>query len=186
MIVIADTTPLNYLVLIDQSNLLPRLYGRVLIPPAVYKELLAEGTPACVRDWAVHRPAWLEVRPPFLPLDIGHDPRDAGECEAIALALELRADLLILDDRNARLEAARRNLVVIGTLRVLEDAAQLGMIDLPHALQRLQQTSFRASAKLLQAMLDRDEVRRKKHPQGTRKRGVYLSGTSRQTIACPE
>ena len=109
MIVIADTTPLNYLVLIDQSNLLPRLYGRVLIPSAVYQELQAEGAPASVRDWA-----------------------------------------------------ARRNLTVIGTLRVLEDAAQLGLIDLPHALQRLQQTTSRASAKLLQAMLDRNEVTRKK------------------------
>ena len=163
MIVIADTTPLNYLVLIGQSNLLPRLYGRVLIPPTVYEELQAEGAPASVRDWAAHRPAWLEVRPAFLPLDVGREPLDAGECEAIALALELKADLLILDDRDARIEAARRNLMVIGTLRVLEDAAQLGLVDLPHALRQLQQTSFRASAKLVQAMLDRDEVRRKKH-----------------------
>ncbi len=163
MIVIADTTPLNYLVLIGQSNLLPRLYGRVLIPPTVYEELRAEGAPASVRDWAAHRPAWLEVRPAFLPLDIGYDPLDAGEREAIALALELKADLLILDDRDARIEASRCNLKVIGTLRVLEDAAQLGLVNLPHALRRLQQTTFRASAKLLQAMLDRDEVRRKKH-----------------------
>jgi predicted nucleic acid-binding protein len=162
MIVIADTTPLNYLVLIDHSDLLPRLYGRVLIPPAVYEELQAEGTPASVRDWAAHHPAWLEVRPAFLPLDIGLDPLDQGECEAIALALELEADLLILDDRDARIEASRRKLVVIGTLRVLEDAAQLGLIDLPHALQRLRQTTFRASAKLLQAMLDRDAARKKK------------------------
>jgi predicted nucleic acid-binding protein len=162
MIVIADTTPLNYLVLIDQSDLLPRLYGRVLIPPAVYQELQAEGAPASVRDWAAHRPAWLEVKPAFLPLDIENDSLDAGESEAIALALELKADLLILDDRDARIEAARRNLTVIGKLRVLKDAAQLGLIDLPHALQRLQQTTFRASAKLLQAMLDRDEVTRKK------------------------
>jgi predicted nucleic acid-binding protein len=162
MIVIADTTPLNYLILIGQPNLLPRLYGRVLIPPAVYEELQAEGAPASVRDWAVHRPAWLEVRPALLPLDIGHDPLDAGECEAIALALELKADLLILDDRDARIEASRRSLVVIGTLRVLEDAAQLGLVDLPDALRRLQQTTFRASAKLLQDMLDRDEVRRKR------------------------
>jgi predicted nucleic acid-binding protein len=162
MIVIADTTPLNYLVLIDQSNLLPRLYGRVLIPQAVYEELQAEGAPASVRDWATHHPAWLEVRPALLPLGIGLDPLDSGEREAIALALELKADLLILDDRDARLEATRRNLMVIGTLRVLEDAAQLGLIDLPHAIERLQQTTFRASAKLFQAMLERDDARKKK------------------------
>jgi predicted nucleic acid-binding protein len=71
----------------------------------------------------------------------------------------LEADLLTLDDRDARIEASPRNLMVIGALRVLEDAAQLGLVDLPHALRQLQQTTFRASAKLLQAMLDRDEVR---------------------------
>jgi predicted nucleic acid-binding protein len=162
MIVIADTTPLNYLVLIDQPNLLPHLYGRVLIPPAVYEELQAEGTPAPVRDWAANHPAWLEVRPVLLPWDIGLDPLDEGEREAIALALEMKADLLIVDDRDARIEASRRKLIVIGTLRVLEDAAQLGLIDLPQALQRLQQTTFRASAKLLQAMRDRDAARKKK------------------------
>jgi predicted nucleic acid-binding protein len=162
MIVIADTTPLNYLVLIDQSNLLPRLYGRVLIPQAVYEEFQAEGAPASVRDWATHHPAWLEVRPALLPLGIGLDPLDPGEREAIALAVELKADLLILDDRDARLEATRRNLMVIGTLRVLEDAAELGLIDLPHAIERLQQTTFRASAKLFQAMLDRDDARKMK------------------------
>jgi predicted nucleic acid-binding protein len=92
---------------------------------------------------------------------MGLDPLDPGEREAIALALELKADLLILDDRDARMEASRRSLMVIGTLRVLEDAAQLGLIDLPQALQRLQHTTFRASAKLVQAMLDRDAVRKK-------------------------
>jgi predicted nucleic acid-binding protein len=74
----------------------------------------------------------------------------------------LKADLLILDDRDARIEASRRHLTVIGTLRVLEDAARLGLIDLPLALQRLRQTTFRASAKLLQAMLDRDAARKEK------------------------
>jgi len=162
MIVIADTTPLNYLVLIDQPNLLPRLYGRVFIPQAVYEELQAEGAPAPVRDWAAHHPAWLEVRSPSIPLGAGPGGLDPGEWEAIILALELKADLLILDDRDARIEASRRKITVIGTLRVLEDAAQLGLIDLRQALQRLQQTTFRASAKLLQAMLERADARKKK------------------------
>jgi len=162
MIVIADTTPLNYLVLIDQSHLLPQLYGRVLIPQAVYDELQQERTPAPVRAWVANHPAWLEVRQASVPLDSKLEELDRGEREAIALALELQADLLILDDRDARVEASRRNLVVIGTLRVLEDAAQLGLVDLPRALQRLQQTTFRASAYLVRALLDRDAERNKK------------------------
>ena len=164
MIVIADTTPLNYLVLIDQPHLLPQLYGRVLIPQAVYDELQQERTPAPVRAWVANRPAWLEVRQASVPLDSELEELDRGEREAIALALELQADLLILDDRDARVEASRRNLVVIGTLRVLEDAAQLGLVDLPRALLRLQQTTFRASPYLVRALLDRD-VERNKKPQ---------------------
>jgi predicted nucleic acid-binding protein len=162
MIVIADTTPLNYLILIGEVNLLPRLYGRVLIPAAVYRELRAARTPAPVREWAAQPPVWLEVRQASLTPSGDLEALDAGECEAIALALELNADLVILDDRDARIEALRRKLPVIGTLRVLEDAGQLGLIDLPQALQRLQQTTFRASAKLLQAMLDRDRARKNK------------------------
>jgi len=162
MIVIADTTPLNYLVLIDQPHLLPQLYGRVLIPQAVYDELQQERTPAPVRAWVANRPAWLEVRQASVPLDSELEELDRGEREAIALALELQADLLILDDRDARVEASRRNLVVIGTLRVLEDAAQLGLVDLPRALLRLQQTTFRASPYLVRALLDRDAERNKK------------------------
>jgi len=117
---------------------LPQLYGRVLIPQAVYDELQQERTPAPVRAWVANRPAWLEVRQASVPLDSELEELDHGEREAIALALELQADLLILDDRDARVEASRSNLVVIGTLRVLEDAAQLGLVDLPRALQRLQ------------------------------------------------
>ena len=56
MIVIADTTPLNYLVVIEHSHLLPQLYGRVLIPRAVFEELQQERTPAAVRAWASHPP----------------------------------------------------------------------------------------------------------------------------------
>jgi predicted nucleic acid-binding protein len=162
MIVIADTTPLNYLVLIRESHLLPQLYGRVLIPQAVCDELRQERTPAPVRAWVAKRPAWLEVRQASVPLDSELEELDRGEREAIALALELRADLLIVDDRDARVAACRRNLVVIGTLRVLEDAAQLDLVDLPRAMQRLQQTTFRASPHLVRALLERDAERRKK------------------------
>jgi predicted nucleic acid-binding protein len=115
-----------------------------------------------VRAWVANRPAWLEVRQASVPLDSELEELDRGEREAIALALELQADLLILDDRDARVEASRRNLVVIGTLRVLEDAAQLGLVDLPRALLRLQQTTFRASPYLVRALLDRDAERNKK------------------------
>jgi predicted nucleic acid-binding protein len=69
MIVIADASPLNYLVLINEVHILPKLYGRVLIPPGVWAELQQERTPEPVRQWAAKPPEWLEVRTPHQAVD---------------------------------------------------------------------------------------------------------------------
>jgi predicted nucleic acid-binding protein len=122
MIVVADTTPLRYLVLIERERLLPALYGRVLIPPAVAAELEHESGPEIVRAWLAARPDWLEIRPPIIYVGPAPD-LDAGEREAIALAEEVSADLLLVDYWEARQEAERRRLRVVGTLRVLADGA---------------------------------------------------------------
>jgi len=57
MIVVSDTSPVRYLVLIDCINALPELVGQVILPPAVYGELTAEKTPQKVRDFVLHPPA---------------------------------------------------------------------------------------------------------------------------------
>src|SRR5438309_9454519 len=114
MIVVADTTPLRYLVVIDREHLLPELYGRVLIPPAVAEELNHESTPEVVRDWLASGPTWLEIRQPAQNLGSALD-LDWGEQEAIALAEEVSADLLLVDDWDARQEAERRHLRAVGT-----------------------------------------------------------------------
>jgi predicted nucleic acid-binding protein len=155
MIVIADTTPLNYLVLIDTVEILPQLYGRVLIPPAVWEEFQRPETPEDVRAWVAQRPDWLEIR----AIERNPDPEvqslGAGEREAIALAEELHADRLIMDDRAARRIATQRNLIVIGTLGVLVEAAERGLIDFSDATSRLQQTSFYVSPEVLNPLLQR-------------------------------
>jgi predicted nucleic acid-binding protein len=116
MIVIADTTPVNYLVLIQEADLLPQLFGQVLIPPAVFEELKDPETPAPVRAWLANAPAWLQVQPLHSQPDPKLDYLDDGEREAIALAEELKADQILLDEIDARKEAARRKLPFIGTL----------------------------------------------------------------------
>ncbi len=153
MIVIADTTPLNYLILVGEVEILPRLYGRVLIPPAVHQELSSPSAPGEVRNWAAAPPEWLDIQSPpveapELPSNLG-----AGEREAIALAEQLSADQLIVDDMTARREAERRGLVVIGTLGVLREAAAEGLIDLRVTLERLSKTSFHVSPELIQQLL---------------------------------
>ena len=160
MIVVADTTPLRYLVVIERAHLLPALYGRVLIPPAVAEELNHESTPDLVRTWLAGRPNWLEIRQPSRTLEPEVD-LDRGEQQAIALAEEVAADLLLVDDWDARLEAKRRRLRVVGTLRVLADGAQRGLADLEESFERLRHTNFRVNSELLESLLE--EHRRGKH-----------------------
>lgn len=159
MIVIADTSPLHYLILLEHTEILQHLYGRVIIPRAVARELQAERTPPRVKQWIVSPPSWLEVREITLPPDLALAELDPGEQEAIALAEALRADALILDEKRGRREAERRKLRVIGTVRVLDDAAEAGLVDLPAALAQLQAFGFYLDAKLMQFLLERHAAR---------------------------
>jgi predicted nucleic acid-binding protein len=162
MLVVADTSPLHYLVLIEHETTLPALYERVAIPPAVVADLQYGHTPDLVRAWISQRPAWLEVREPRVTLDARRFPRlGAGEREAIALARELQASLLLIDDADGRAEAERHALTATGTLGILEAAAIRGLIDLPDALTRLQATTFRARPELFQDLLERDAARKR-------------------------
>ena len=142
MIVIADTTPINYLVLIEQAELLHLLYERVIIPQAVFDEMRHERTLPEVKDWLARRPVWLEVQPVNALSDAALEKLDEGEREAIILAEQLRADAIIMDERDGVREALRRNLRVIGTLGVLDEAATRGLLNLPEALSGYSKPAF--------------------------------------------
>jgi predicted nucleic acid-binding protein len=160
MLVVADTSPINYLVLLEHEVLLPRLYTRILLPPAVIHELLDPEAPAAVQRWAAHLPSWCEVkRPPVLSPGEALGHLGAGEQEAIILAGELHADVLLIDEEDGRRAALAR--AVTGTLGVLERAAERGFIDLPSTLTRLLTTSFRVRDDLVQAALARDTARKR-------------------------
>ncbi len=131
----------------------------MIYPEAVWRELRAPKTPAPVTHWVAHPPSWLDVRPVSVPNDPALMELDAGEREAIALAEMLRAAALILDDKAARREAERRHLPVIGTVRVLDDAAEAGLLSLPETLQQLREAGFYLDAKLVQYLLDRQSRR---------------------------
>ncbi len=68
MIVISDTSPINYLILIECVNVLPELYGRVMIPEGVFEELQRQSTPEVVREWIAAIPSWLEVHQAHVPV----------------------------------------------------------------------------------------------------------------------
>ena len=96
-LVIADTGPINYLLLISHIDILPALFDKVILPSPVKEELMDPEAPALVRAWVGNPPKWLDVQQacgPDIVADLGR-----GETAAITLAIELHADLLLMDDR---------------------------------------------------------------------------------------
>lgn len=155
MIVVSNTSPINYLILIDHINLLPELFQQIMIPEAVYNELCDASAPAPVQNWIATPPDWLKIQSVNQPSDAIVDTLDPGEREAILLAQALKANLLLLDDMKARRAALEKGLVITGILGILDQAATMKRIDLPTAIQSLQNTSFWASDSLLQQLLDK-------------------------------
>ncbi len=153
MIVVADTSPVNYLILIQEVDILPKMYGRVVIPQSVREELVRASAPQAVRSLINQLPIWLEVRSLLAVPDSSLARLDAGERDAITIAAELHADRLIVDEREGRREAERRGIPVIGTLGVLREAAVLKLLDLRVAVERLQTTSFYVAPEVLASLL---------------------------------
>jgi predicted nucleic acid-binding protein len=154
MIVVSDTSPINYLVQIDAIHILSALFGQVTIPIAVHSELLAPNSPDSVRRWLWEPSAWLRIETASDScLDVVDKRLDAGERQAIAFAIDRKAGLLIIDERAGRLESKRLNLNVTGTLGVLVLAAHRGLIDLPTAIERLKETNCYLSAALISRVL---------------------------------
>ena len=145
--VIADTSPLQYLHQLGLLDLLPSFYGTVLVPEAVVREI------AVGRAQGVFLPdptalPWVQVRrvagQAVLPLvsDLG-----AGEREVLALALEVRQPLVIVDDLLARRQAQRFKFPMTGTLGLLLKGKQERRIDrLEPLLDRLERLNFRLDA----------------------------------------
>jgi predicted nucleic acid-binding protein len=150
MIVVADSGPLHYLILLDQTELLHRFYGQVIVPEAVLRELTSSKAPQPVKDWLSAPPSWLRVESVSLSeIELVTSELDLGEREAIAIAHLLRADLLLMDELAGRAEARRLNLRVTGTLGILRAAAEKGLIDVPEILARLGDTSFYVDGNLI-------------------------------------
>ena len=131
MIVISDTSAITNLAAIDQLTLLPLLYGQVIIPEAVYREL-ADIDPPVSGGVEVQTATWLEVKlitnrevVDRLQSEVGLDP---GESEAIALALAIEADLLLIDERRGRTEADRLGIKITGLLGILVEAKRQNLI----------------------------------------------------------
>ncbi len=129
MIVVSNTSPITNLALIDRLDLLPQLYETLTIPDAVWHELVVKGAhlPSAQQ---IASASWLSVRPvtnQALVLSLRQD-LDAGEAEAIALAMEMDADLLLIDERIGRESAQHLGVTYMGLIGILIQARQRGLL----------------------------------------------------------
>lgn len=161
-VIVADTAPLNYLVVIEAVGILPRLFASVLIPLAVKNELSHGHAPVAVSTWIASPPVWLKVVNLKTTVAPALSYLDVGEAEAITLALEQPGTLLLMDDRHGALEARKRGLEVVGTLAVLDSAAARDWIDLQEMFRRLRASTFRSPLRLMARMLEEDALRKKR------------------------
>lgn len=156
MIVISDTSVISNLAAIGQLDLLRKLYGKIIIPEAVYNEMagLSYVVPGAVEVQTVN---WIEQKS-ITRSDLVAKMRnvlDLGEAEAIALAVEIQADLIIIDEKRGRAIAMSYQLNIIGILGVLLQAKDRCLIPSvkPLILELINQANFRVSHQLYAEIL---------------------------------
>ncbi len=156
MIVVSDASPIINLAIIGRLDFLRSLYGNVIIPQAVQDEVSA-ALPGKIKG-EFKKLKWIETkqttnRTSVLALEL---ELDKGEAEAITLALEINADLLLIDERKGRLVANRFGLRFIGLLGVLIEAKQKGLVSTVGPLmdELISRAGFWISPKLYNQVLE--------------------------------
>lgn len=153
---VSNTSPLCHAVWIGEAEILPQLFSSVMVPRAIVEELSHPGAPDRVRTWMQAPPSWLEV----VEVDAGEIPPHLtkihrGEWEAIQLARQVEPDFVLIDELEGRRVATDYGLRVTGLLGVLDQAGRRGLVDVPAAVNRLTETEFYMSKKLMRRVLAR-------------------------------
>ena len=143
--VIADTSPIHYGVMIGTADAFFLLYGQILVPSAVYAELMDSGAPIGMHQWVEGNRSRIQVRSVETADDRDLRQLDAGGREAIALAQQFTDSLLIIDEKAGRIAAEGRGIHITGLLGVIRDAGIRGHLDFELAIDRLKATDFRLS-----------------------------------------
>ena len=143
MITVSDTSPIHYLILLRQEEILPKLFGQIIIPVPVAVEMRHPKAPIKVREWIASPPDWVSIQKPkheYVPKASG---LGKGEIAVIAIAIEENADAVLMDDRAAIREGRMSDLTVLTTFAVIELAAIENLIDFEEMLNKLVETTFR-------------------------------------------
>ena len=153
-VVVTDAGPLIALSAIAQLELLPKLFGRVMLPPAVWEEVVVGGGTDAHGAREVSAAAWIERAAAPDVDDASLMRLGAGEAQAISLALSLDDALLLVDDGPARKRARALGVAVLGTLGVLRRAKLGGHVVLVRPLiVALETNGFRIRRSLVDALL---------------------------------
>lgn len=158
MIVVSDTSPLINLAAIGKLELVPTLFTRVIIPPAVFHEIvdLGAGQPGSTE---IQNADWIVIRPcsdlNLLSRIKSEKDINIGEAEAICLAIELDAEAILLDEAAGRKLARSYHLSFIGLLGILLKSKQKGLIPevKPLILRLKDEAGFYISQSLFQEVL---------------------------------
>lgn len=155
MTVVSNAGPIIALARIEHLALLPGLYGEIVIPPAVRREVVEKGA-AQPGASVVATASWVRVEAVHDSMAVallrGH--LDAGESEALVLALQTEADLVLMDEARGRRVAAARGLNLTGTLGLLVTAKKRRLVErVEPLLARLAETGFRMSDTLRQEVM---------------------------------
>lgn len=155
MIVVSDTTAISNLVQIGKLNLLQNLYGEVIIPESVYKELqiLIDLNIVSKEDL---RKNWIKSKQVKDNSEVSKllDRLDIGESQAIIMGIELSADYLLIDEKEGRLVALEKNINIIGTLGVLIEARSKKLItSVQEEMDKLRHIGFWISDNLYQKIV---------------------------------
>lgn len=129
MLVVSDTSPLRALQALGMVSLVEQVYGSVLVPPAVVAELAVEAP--SIGAFRVLEYPFLIVRAPIDQARVSRllEELNAGEAEALALALEASADTVLIDEAIGRRAAARLGLKTVGVLALLVQAKGRGLVE---------------------------------------------------------
>ncbi len=152
-LVVADTSPVFYLLKGRTNRIAAAVFGKVFIPAEVHNELTHPAALPVLREWVAECPSWIEV----MPVDAISDPLlralGAGERAAITLALSLHADLILIDERKATSVALTKGIDVTGTLGILRLAARVVWSISLMRSPKLTSTNFRYRREMIDDLL---------------------------------
>ena len=159
MVVVSNSSPLIYVAALSDFELLPTLFGEIQIPPAVWTEIVEQGAGFPVQEAArqAAAKAWLRVTPlrtPAEPLNVAGRKLHAGETEVIRLGEQLRADVLLMDDRRAVAQARTMGFRVAPTIAIYIEAKRKGIVrSVKEKVDELRAARFRLTERDYRAVL---------------------------------